>query len=356
MNSRINQLLTALSGQGVDAMLIASSQNRRYLSGFSGSNGILFIHPEKRLLVTDFRYKEQAGRQAPDYEVVMTSQFLSMFGSIREAAEALGVKRIGFESDRMTVDWAAGAKRDLPGIELIPCGGLVERIRASKDEYEISCIATAQRTAELAFQEVLGIIRPGICEYDIAAEIGYRMAKSGCITSFNTIAASGENGSMPHAVLSNRVIQRGDFITMDFGCVYNGYCSDMTRTVAVGQPSEEMAEVYRIVLEAQRRALDLIAPGVNCFDVDTAARGYISDMGYGEYFGHGLGHSFGLEVHEEPRFSPQCHEHLVPGICISVEPGIYLPGKFGVRIEDTVCITEDGYRNFTSTPKELIIL
>ena len=208
----------------------------------------------------------------------------------------------------------------------------------------------------MAFQEVLGIIRPGICEYDIAAEIGYRMAKSGCITSFNTIVASGENGSMPHAVLSNRVIQRGDFITMDFGCVYNGYCSDMTRTVAVGQPSEEMAEVYRIVLEAQRRALDLIAPGVNCFDVDTAARGYISDMGYGEYFGHGLGHSFGLEVHEEPRFSPQCHENLVPGICISVEPGIYLPGKFGVRIEDTVCITEDGYRNFTSTPKELIIL
>ncbi|MBE5780593.1 MAG: aminopeptidase P family protein [Clostridiales bacterium] len=256
----------------------------------------------------------------------------------------------------MTVDWLSGAKRDLDGIELVPCGNIVEKIRATKSQYEISCIQTAQRTAELALQHVLGIIRPGITEFDVAAEIGYFMAKCGCLNSFNTIAASGPNSSMPHAVVSNRVLQKGDFITMDFGCVYDGYISDMTRTVAIGQPTDEMVKVYNIVLEAQKRALDLIAPGVNCLDVDTAARGYIAEMGYGDYFGHGLGHSFGLEVHEEPRFSPQCREDLVPGICISVEPGIYLPGKFGVRIEDTVCVTEDGYMNFTKAPKELIIL
>ncbi|MDL2225257.1 Xaa-Pro peptidase family protein [Eubacteriales bacterium OttesenSCG-928-M02] len=356
MRDRVENLCNTFDELGIDAMLIASPENRQYMSGFTGSNGILFIHKQTQMLVTDFRYKTQAALQAVGYEVIVTSQFLSMFGSIKEACDKLGVKKLGFEADKMTVAWADDAQKDLSGIELVKCPYSVDKLRQLKSQEEINCIQRAQTITDLAYQNALPYIRRGMTEYEIATLVCGYMAKCGCKTSFNMIAASGPNSAMPHAVISDRVLQDGDFLTMDFGCRYNGYCSDMTRTVAIGTPSEEMVKVYNIVLEAQLKAMELIKPGVNCWDVDNAARSHISDNGYGDFFGHGLGHSIGLANHEEPRFSTECREVLEEGICISVEPGIYLPGKFGVRIEDIVHVMADGYQNFTTSPKELIIL
>ena len=193
-------------------------------------------------------------------------------------------------------------------------------------------------------------------EIEIKSEIDYFFARRGGSPSFDTIVASGPNSSMPHAQPSDRTLRAGDFVTMDFGCRLHGYCSDMTRTVAIGEPTQKMRRVYDIVLTAQKRALDSIGPGMVCKDVDRAARAYIGQNGFGEQFGHGLGHGFGLLIHEEPRLSPSCGDILQSGMCVSVEPGIYLPGEFGVRIEDTVCIREDGFLNFTRSAKELLVI
>jgi Xaa-Pro aminopeptidase len=353
---RINRFIETFGAHDIDAYLVTSYENRRYLSGFSGSNATLFISPNKRELLTDFRYDEQSRKQAPDFVVTIINQFVSNADKLNALCDEENVKRIGFESDQVTVSWLEKTRREMPGIEFVPCPGVIEELRTIKDVGEIENITKAQATTDEAFMRILEFIEPGTSEIEIAAELVYYMSQNGCKPAFDTIVASGPNGSMPHAVPSERVVKNGDFVTMDFGAVNNGYCSDMTRTVAVGEPSPEMIDVYNIVLEAQHRALELIKPGVSCKLIDAAARDLITEKGFGDYFGHGLGHSFGLFIHEEPRFSPSSEATTEPGICISVEPGIYLPQKFGVRIEDTVCITNDGYQNFTRSPKELIIL
>ena len=243
------------------------------------------------------------------------------------------------------------------GVELHPCQSLFYRLRASKDEAEIRSMRRAQAIAEKALDDVLHIIRPGITERDIAAEISYRMLKHGGEgNSFDPIAVTGANSSMPHGVPSDAVVREGDFITMDFGCIKDGYCSDMTRTVAVGYATDEMKNVYDIVLRAQLAGIARAAAGVTGAEIDGAARKVISDAGYGEYFGHSFGHSLGLYIHESPSASPSVKTPMPEGAVISAEPGIYLPGKFGVRIEDVLILREGGCEVITKAAKQLLIL
>lgn len=356
MNERLTRLFSEFDKLSVDAIVVTSYENIRYLSGFTSGDAMLFIHPEKQVLITDSRYTEQAEKQSGGYAIITTSQFLSMMGHVKAACEELGVKRIGFESEQTSVSWLKKAQEGVPGVEFIPLTDELSNLRAVKDQGEIDRIAAAQKIADAAFTRILDFIKPGITEIDISSELCYYMAQCGCKESFDTICASGPNSSMPHAQPTARKIQNGDFVTMDFGCKYDGYCSDMTRTICVGAPDDEMKRIYSIVLEAQLRSLEAIRPGVVCSEVDAAGRGYITEQGFGACFGHGLGHSFGLYIHEEPRFSPTCSAILREGMCLSVEPGIYLSGRFGVRIEDIILAKGNGYHNFTGSPKELIIL
>ena len=226
-----------------------------------------------------------------------------------------------------------------------------------KDQAELEKLERAEAIGDAAFSHIVNLIKPGISEAEIALELEFFMKKQGASgLSFDTIVAGGPNSSMPHAQVTERRIQQGEFVTMDFGCVYQGYCSDMTRTVAVGEPSEEMRQVYQIVLEANRRAMEQIREGQTCSFIDSLARDYIREQGYGDYFGHGLGHGVGLDIHEEQRFSPKCDVVTKEHMAITVEPGIYLPGKFGVRIEDLVVVTKDGYETLSHSAKELMIL
>ena len=356
MNARVNKLLMALNQRGLQCMIVTREDNRRYLSGFTASSATLLIHPKECILITDFRYQEQASKQARDFKLEITSSARGEKSILSDAVERLEINQIGYESDYATVDWQQAYREVLAPCTLESCSGIIQRIREIKDTYEIDCIQKAAKVTDDAFSHALKIIRPGVTEIDIKAEVCYHMSRQGCEPSFEMICASGENSSMPHAVATHRKFQPGDFVTMDFGCKYDGYCSDMTRTVAIGFATEEMKRVYDTVREAQEMALSAIRARVSCHDIDAIARNHIRSAGYGAYFGHALGHGLGLFIHEEPRFSPTCYDILQSGVCISVEPGIYLPGKFGVRIEDIVCVTEDGCKNFTTSNKEMIIL
>ena len=356
MNQRCKTFMQQFDALGIDAALVSSYENVRYLSGFTNTETLLVLDAEEQWLLTDSRYSEQAEKQCPDFTVIKTGHGVSLATELKKRNEEGRCLKIGFEADRQTVSWYHEICAQLPQAEFLDLGQTLNRQREIKDAEEIENIRQAQRVTDDAFAYILSFIRPGMEELEIKAELEYFMAKQGCENSFGTIVASGPNSSMPHAQPSHRKVQAGDFITMDFGCKFNGYCSDMTRTIALGTVSDDMKKIYEIVLEAQKRTLDKIHPGMICNNVDYIARGYIDEMGYGDCFEHGLGHSFGLMIHEDPRFSPSCEDVLRPGMSLSVEPGIYLPGKFGVRIEDTICITEDGFENFTASPKELIIL
>ncbi|MDL2220896.1 Xaa-Pro peptidase family protein [Eubacteriales bacterium OttesenSCG-928-N14] len=356
MNKRVEQLKQRLQPKGLRCALVTSYENRLYLSGFTGSNATLLICEDENILITDFRYQEQAAKQAGDFTILITSPTVNVFDFVKDILAQKQIDTLGFEAEQVTVQWLEVAHKALEGVHLIGYYGEVEALRAIKDASEIAKIQKAQDITDAAFLNVLNILKPGVSEVEIAAYLCYDMARNGCRESFPAIVASGPNGSMPHAVPSERKLEQGDFVTMDFGCIYDSYCSDMTRTVAIGQPSDEMVQVYEIVLSAQLAALDAIQPGANFKAIDAIARNIITEAGYGECFGHGLGHGFGLAVHEEPRFSQTCNEDISVGVCISCEPGIYLPGKFGVRIEDTVAVTEGGYHNFTASKKELMIL
>lgn len=356
MKARMDGLYQVMRDMNLDAVLLTDGYNIHYLSGYRGHTGCLLALPDKQYILTDSRYTEQVGIEAPDFICID----IGMDGYTLTLKRLLtGRLRLGFENNEISY-CKFKAYSDALGkqVEFVPLDGNVDRLRQIKSAEEIERIATAEAIGDKAFSHVLEYIKPGVSEMDIALELEYTMRKNGATgLSFDTIAASGPNSSLPHAVPTERTLERGDFLTMDFGCVYDGYCSDMTRTVFIGeQPSEKQLEIYNTVLKAQLSALEMIRPGVKCSDVDACARTIIADAGYGEYFGHGLGHSVGLFIHEEPRFSRKCEDILVPGIVITVEPGIYLPGEFGVRIEDTIVVTEDGYRNLAVSPKGLIML
>ena len=291
-------------------------------------------------------------------EVVLTSRERSHLALARDFLAARGLKRVGFESAAVSVaQHRRWQESFLKGCELIPAQELLDGLRASKDEEEIAAMLQAQKITDAAFGEILNYIRPGLTEQEVAARLVYELLRRGARkVSFDPIVAAGANGSMPHAVPGETVIQKGMFVTMDFGCVYDGYCSDMTRTVAVGQPTQEMERVYETVLAAQKAGIAAARAGMPGRELDAAARKVIEEAGYGDYFTHSFGHSLGLEIHESPNASPSETRPLPVGTVISAEPGIYLPGRFGVRIEDVLVLEEGGCRDIAQSPKNLIVL
>ncbi|MDR0293177.1 MAG: Xaa-Pro peptidase family protein [Oscillospiraceae bacterium] len=361
MTERLKKLRAILGEKGLDGLMLTGEVSRLYATGLKTSSGVLLLTPRENVFITDFRYIEAAKAKLIGlFTVEQSTTERNASAIIKDRLPRAG--RLGFESDIMTVRSAEGWKKVFAGagnkgIKMIAAGDGIRALRAIKDAAEIEAMRKAQRIAEKALDEVLPLLRPGLTERALCAELVYRLLKNGAERmSFDPIVASGPNGSMPHAVPSDRAIEHGDFVTMDFGCVYDGYCSDMTRTVAVGGVTDEMRKIYTIVLEAQTAGIAAARAGVKGKEIDGAARKVIADAGYGGYFGHGFGHGLGLEVHEQPNANPSEEAALPAGTVISAEPGIYLPGRFGVRIEDVVVLTGTGCENLMSAPKELIVV
>ena len=352
-----NKIKELLKSAGAEALIITDPFNMRYLSGFSGGEGALFLAGDERVLITDSRYTEAAGKES-SFTVIEENRQHPRMQIFRECLERCGSGSVGYEDQSLRCSEFDRMKEALPEkLQWIPLKGLVDKTRRIKSEEEIELIAKAEAIGDAAFLEILKILQPGMTELEAAAELEYQMRKAGAGGfSFDTIMASGKNSSMPHAVPSEKKLEEGDFITMDFGCTWKGYCSDMTRTVVLGEANEKQREIYRVVLEAQEAALAVIRAGLTGAEVDQVARDLIAEAGYGDCFGHGLGHSVGLYIHEEPRLSPSGLDTLECGMLETVEPGIYVPGFGGVRIEDLVVVTETGCRNLTSSPKCLIEL
>ena len=340
------------------AALVSAPVSRRRLTGFESSDGLLFLTQAHAVFLTDSRYIEAAKAEITACPV---EELKDSAKQLRELCKAHRVKRLFVETGRTTLDEAARLRRQLPGVWVETGGTLVDgclrALRLHKTPEEADCVRRAQAIAERAFAHILGMLEPGTAEREIALDLDYAMLRFGAqALSFETIAVAGENGSKPHGVPGERKLRKGDLLTLDFGAVADGYHSDMTRTVAIGKPGEEQQKIYSIVLGAQQAALDRLAPGVPCKDIDAAARDWIKAAGYGEHFRHGTGHGVGLEIHEAPTLSRKSKDILAPGMIVTVEPGIYLPGSCGVRIEDIALITETGYENLTNTDKKLIVI
>ncbi|MEG1657854.1 MAG: Xaa-Pro peptidase family protein [Oscillibacter sp.] len=347
-----------LPAYGLDALLITGEANRLYASGFhsAGSDGVALITPGGAFYFTDSRYTEAAARHIPDAVLGEIGPGRGYSVLIQEVLTAQGLRKVGYEDAYLTVrDFEA--YRAALDCQFLPATELLWELRRVKSEAELTEMVAAQRIAEGALEAILQEIHPGVTEKELAARLQYWMLHGGAEgMSFDPIVVSGPNGSLPHGVPGQRKIQSGEFVTMDFGCIYHGYCSDMTRTVAVGSASEEMRRVYATVLSAQKAGIAAAKGGVTGQAVDGAARDVIAQAGYGPYFSHSFGHGVGVEIHESPNASPRNEQLLPVGAVISAEPGIYLPGKLGVRIEDVLVLTETGCRNLTNAPKELLIL
>lgn len=368
MEDRLFKLDSIIKGESLDVIFLTDGYNMHYLSGFSGHCGMLLVINDKKFGLTDSRYTEAMSIEAPMLEVVDIKQngyskTLSQLILENCGLDKKGKIRIGFENQDISYSQFMSIKKCFDeefGERYVLCelGGKINELRMQKSMEEIERLEIAEKIGDDAFSHIVNYIRPGMTEKQIALELEYTMKKLGADgLSFDTIVASGSNSSLPHAVPTDRKVQDGDFITMDFGCIYKGYCSDMTRTVFVGKnPSEKQQFIYDTVLKAQQESLKLIKPGMKCSDVDACARNIIKEAGFGDFFGHGLGHSVGLFIHEEPRLSPKCDVILKPGMILTCEPGIYLPGEFGVRIEDMVVVTKDGYKNLTASTKSLIYI
>lgn len=352
--SRISQLRNTRGG--ADALVLTDEISRRYATGFHSTAGLCYISEKQAVFLTDFRYYEAACQQITGFTVKELTVKDSYTAAVNRLAAKDGIRSVALEDERMTraeyCRWENGLTP-----RVVPLGKAVEELRIPKTDEEVHQIAAAQRVAERALEEILNEIRPGVTEKELAARLTYLMLHYGAENmSFDPIVVSGENSSKPHGVPTEKPVAEGDFVTMDFGCILNGYCSDMTRTVAVGHVTEEMERVYDTVLEAQLAGIAAARAGTTGKEIDGAARKVITDAGYGEAFGHGFGHGVGLEIHELPRAS-QKFDHVIPaGSILTAEPGIYLPGKFGVRIEDMLYVIEDGCVNLTEAPKKLFIL
>lgn len=350
---RVQEILQKLS---IDAVLISNGNNMRYVSGFAGETGYLYISGKRHAVITDFRYTIQAEMEAEGYEVITIGNG-GYEEVINDVLSTDGVSRLGFEAEDMLFASYHKLKEKLKVKELVPISNEITSMRRIKTAKELELIRQAEAIGDQVFTEILTFIKPGMTELEIAARIEYLLKLKGAQgLSFNAIVASGINSSMPHAVPTTKKIETGDFLTMDFGCVYEGYCSDMTRTIVIGKASDKQKEVYNIVLKAQQAALDFLKAGYQGKEVDKVARDIIYGAGYEGCFGHGLGHSVGLHIHENPRLSMLEEDIILAGMTETVEPGIYIKGFGGVRIEDLVVVTEQGNVNFTHSDKSLIEL
>lgn len=351
MRGRGDRLAGLLVERELDRMLVTDLVNVRYLTGFGGTNGACVCGPGTRLFLTDFRYTERAEQEVEGWEVHTVED--DWLGGV--AARLAG--RTGFEDDHMPVRALRRLEEKLPeGIELVAAGGSVEKLRRVKDESELAAVAAAAELADEAWRWSLERGLAGRSERDVARAAEARIRELGGDPSFPAIVAAGPNGALPHAEPGEREIGRGELVVFDMGARLDGYCSDGTRTFATGEPGERAREVYEVVLGAQAAALGAVAAGARGEALDAAAREAIETAGYGERFGHGLGHGVGLEVHEAPRLSQRSEDVLEAGEVVTVEPGIYLPGELGVRIEDLVVVTADGCRNLSGLPKDLQIV
>ncbi len=352
-NSRLERIRSFMAAQELDAIVVNKLENLHYFSGFTGDDTLLVISQKVAQLVTDFRYIEQAGKQAPLFEIV--EQKHGLLAKTAECIQKLGCKKVGFEGNALMYDDFAALTKLLQGCEFHTAVNL-DALRQIKDQEELTCIRKAVEISDLAFDDVLHFLRPGISEIDVAAHMESFMRAHGSERpAFTTIIASGVRGSLPHGVATEKLIVDGEFVTMDYGAVYKGYHSDITRTVCVGHADEKHRKLYDTVLKSQLLGVEKVQLGVSGKSVDRAVRDYLTKEGYGPYFGHGLGHSLGLEIHEEPRLSMSSTcEHLQENMLITVEPGVYLPGWGGLRIEDTVLVTEKGGVPLTASSKQFI--
>lgn len=351
---RLTRLRSMLQQEGIDGLLLTNSYNRTYMTGFTGTAGVVLLSAERALFITDFRYVEQAQKQAVGYEIVQHTGPITE--EVAKRAKELGITKLGFEQDTLTYS-EYRMYGDKAEAELMPVSGLVEKLRLIKTDAEIKILKEAAQIADAAFTHILSFIRPGVSELAVSNELEFFMRRQGAVSSsFDIIVASGHRSALPHGVASEKLIETGEFVTLDFGAYYKGYCSDITRTIAVGEPSQDLKDIYDVVLEAQLRGLGGIRAGITGKEADALTRDYITEKGYGQYFGHSTGHGIGLEIHEGPGLSFRSDAVLEPGMAVTVEPGIYIAGLGGVRIEDDVIVTKEGNEILTHSPKELIIL
>lgn len=352
--TRIEKIKELLRDLSIDGFFINHIPNIRYLTGFSGSSASLLITKEKDYFLTDFRYKDQLAEQVKNFKIIITNNNDNEFSSIFDNEN---LKRIGYESSHMICNNLEKIRQSSPVVSFIPVVEKIEDLTIPKTESEFEKMKRAAEISDKTFTSLLDIIKPGLSELEISTEITCLHRKYGAQKdAFESIVASGWRGALPHGIASNKIIENGDMVTLDFGCVYDGYCCDITRTVAAGNPSEEMKKIYEIVFEAQQMAVDSAKANMSSKALDSVARDFITSKGYGKNFGHGLGHGVGIEVHELPRIN-QKEDLLLPlHAVITIEPGIYIENTGGVRIEDDVFLTETGCKVLNSSEKKLIIL
>lgn len=353
MSNRVPRMTGELAKAGFTHALIHKRQNMFYLTGYTGE-GCLFVGPEGAVILTDFRYTEQAERQAPGCRIIRTGAGVRPYEECAKMLRAAGAGTLAVETDHITVDEERAIAACMEGVELKPLGRVIDGMRIVKDDDEIEAIAQACRISCQAFEHMLGVIHAGMTEKQVQVELDYTMLRLGADgLSFDTIACAGVNGSLPHAIPSDHVIEKGELLTMDFGAIYHGYHADMTRTIAIGEVSGQLKDIYNTVLEAQNKALAMLHEGVVLSEVDKCARDFL-EARYPGAFGHSLGHGVGLDIHEQPSLSMRDNRTLQPGHVVTVEPGVYLPGVGGCRIEDMGVLTGNGFRNMITAPKELI--
>lgn len=352
--NRLDNIREALDRQNVDGIWVTNDKNLRYLANFTGSAGEVIITRDKAFFITDFRYKEQAKEQAQGFEVIIHPG--DLYGEINKVLVENNVERLGVEADSLILATYLQVKETFEA-EIVPTNGVVEKIREVKEESEVQIIKEACEITDQAFDHILTFIKPGVTEIEVANELEHFLKGKGATAmSFDTIVASGVRSSMPHGVASEKAIEQGDMITLDFGCYFKGYSSDMTRTIALGEPDPKLVEIYNIVLEAHNRVIEGTKAGMTGKEIDAIARDYITEKGYGDCFGHSTGHGLGLDVHEMPAISKRYDQPVTEGMVITDEPGIYVEGLGGVRIEDDLLIQKDGVLSLNKSPKELIIL
>jgi Xaa-Pro aminopeptidase len=356
MNDRIKRLQKILKDENLDAFLITYLPHVRYLSGYTGSNGIMVITLNSSSFLTDFRYKEQSKKQVKGSKITVVERDLYSGLTDIPGLKAQRIK-LGYQAEFVSCKVYRQLKTFLPNCLLVPMEQCVEVLTVTKDRDEIEKIKKAAEITDLVFAEILDIIRPGTVELDLAAEIEYRMKGFGSSTPYyETIIASGKRAALPHGIASKKKIQKGDFVTMDFGAVWDGYTADLTRTVMVGKATQRQKAIYNTVFKAQHYAISRVKAGIKACDLDRVARDIIKKSGYSKYFGHGLGHGIGLLIHDNPAINPTSQLVLEPGMVITVEPGIYIPNWGGVRIEDDVLVTQRGNEVLTNSDRKLLEL